>query len=316
MKVFAINNPDIEVRRNSSAGGAFSLLADIVLSKGGIVYGVAFDNEWNIIHKRIVKKDELNLLRGSKYAYSEAGKIFQDVKNDLEEGRKVLFSGTPCQVAGLSKLIGNNNNLLLVEVVCHGAPKHEYWKKYLEEICKINKKGISDIRNINFRDKRTGWKQYSFTIMYKDGKEFSEKHDENLYMRGFLQNYLLREACFKCPFKYPDGSRADITIGDFWGISKVAPEIDNDLGTSICIARTDKGNTFLEELGSHKKCQFYDIVKFNRAIISSPIKPKNLENFKESDIPIIVALGQYTQCWNMSILGRMKRFFKLFKKWY
>lgn len=279
MKVFASHNPNPELRAQSSAGGVFSVLAETVLKHGGVVYGAAFDDNWNIVYRRVDSFDQIDCLRRSKYAYGKIGNSIKEALSDLQEGKKVLFSGVPCQVAAMRKLAGESQNLLLVEVVCHGAPKHEYWEIYLSELCQHLKKEVSEIESINFRDKRTGWKNYSFTIKFKDGKEFSQPHDDNLYMRAFIMDLSLREPCFECNFKYPSGTQADITLGDFWGISQIAPEIDNNLGTTLIIARTIKGESAVKKLQNLRNILFDEAVKYNKAIVLPPLKPASFNAF-------------------------------------
>lgn len=281
MKIFASHNPDEKIRRESSAGGIFSMLAEHVLSEGGVVYGAAFGQEWNVRHIRIDTVDELWRLRGSKYVFSDFKCTPSEIENDIENGRKVLFSGTPCQVAAIRKRLGNHPLLLLVETVCHGAPDARYWEQYLEELLKKLRRKPTDIASINFRDKRTGWKNYSFTIAFNDGGVFSQPHDDNLYMRAFLQDLTLRKSCFVCPFKYPNGSKADITIGDFWGISQLAPEIDNDLGTTIVIARTEKGMSYTDFLRNDCELNLENAALYNPAITSSATKPCKREAFEQ-----------------------------------
>ena len=283
MKIIASKNPDYTVLNNSSSGGVFTVLAEDILQCGGVVYGAAFDEDWNIIHKRVDSYEQLPMLRGSKYAYSITEDCYLKAKRDLEEGRQVLFSGTPCQVAVMHKLGGDDDNLLLVEVVCHGAPEHKYWERYLGEMCE--KRGCSrkDISSINFRDKRTGWRNYSFTIKFKNGKEISELHDDNIYMRAFLNDFILREACFRCHFKYPDGSKADITLGDFWGYQNFEQQSNDDKGISLVIFRTNKGEAFGEKLLNVSKSYNLDQVsQYNPAIIKTVVKPKRYNEFKNS----------------------------------
>lgn len=280
MKVFASHNPDEKIRRESSAGGIFSLLAEHVLSEGGVVYGAAFGQEWNVRHFRIDTVNELWRLRGSKYVFSDFKCTPSEIEKDIENGRKVLFSGTPCQVAAIRKRLGNYPLLLLVETVCHGAPDARYWERYLEELLKKLRRKPTDIASINFRDKRTGWKNYSFTITFNDGGVFTQPHDDNLYMRAFLQNLTLRKGCFVCPFKYPNGTKADITIGDFWGISQLAPEIDNDLGTTVVIARTKKGLVYVDTFLSSVFFTLEEIGRYNPAIIKSAEQPSNYVDFR------------------------------------
>lgn len=294
MKIVAAHNSDPEIRQHSSAGGVFSMLAQQILTKGGIVYGVGFDQNWKIVHKRIADIPSLSTIRGSKYAYSYLGTSISDALADLENGRQVLFSGTPCQIAAIRKRAGLNPQLLLVEVVCHGAPKAYYWERYLEEICARKKRTPKDISHINFRDKISGWKNYNFTIQFKDGKSFSQLHDDNLYMRAFLQDYTLRDACFRCPFKYPDGSKADITIGDFWGIGQVAPDIDNNKGTTIIIAKTETGIQAINNIGD-REYNLDQIAIYNPAIISSPKEPVNRSEFIScaQNQPLVAILQQF-----------------------
>lgn len=268
MKIFAAHNPDEALRRESSAGGVFTMLAEDVLGRGGVVYGAGFDSDWHIVHRRVDTVKGLKSLRGSKYAFSEYLTALKDAKNDLGAGRPVLFSGTPCQIAAIDRLAGNDPRLLKVEVVCHGAPKQEYWMRYLSELCDSLGKSRSEITSISFRDKSTGWKGYSFTVKFNDGTVFTQSHDDNLYMRAFLADLTLRDACFRCPFKYPDGSRADITFGDFWGIARLAPDIDNNLGTTLIISRTHAGELALQSAGFSVSDTYAlgDVARYNPAI--------------------------------------------------
>lgn len=297
MRVIASHNKDKHIRLSSSAGGVFSILADKILQLGGIVYGASFDCQWGVRHIRVVDSKDLERLRGSKYVFSDFISSVSEAIADLALGKIVLFSGTPCQIAALKKKAGENDNLYLVEVVCHGAPDKKYWKAYLDELCAELHKNKSDIVSINFRDKCTGWKNYSFTIKFDDGEQFSQPHDDNIYMRAFLSDYTLREACFHCPFKYPDGSKADLTIGDFWGISQLAPELDNNWGTTIVIVRTQKGETLCENIEKRKIFTLDQISEYNPAIIKAPqrseLRDRFLETLKSNDCAIIPLFKKY-----------------------
>lgn len=281
MKIFASHNPDCRVRHQSSAGGVFYIIAENVIRQGGAVYGVAFDNNWNISHQRAICPEDLIKFQGSKYAFSNIGDSMKQAVEDLNGGRRVLYSGTPCQIAALKKICNDDDNLLTIEVVCHGAPEHIFWERYLNEICKKLRKSKTDIVSISFRDKRTGWKNYSFTIEFKDGSIFTEKHDKNLYMRAFLSDYILKDGCYRCPFKHPSGTKADITIGDLWGIGELSKEIDNDLGTTLVIANTTKGEKSVSEIPVDATLSFNDVAKYNPALIRTALPPKKLLQFKE-----------------------------------
>lgn len=278
MKVIASHNSDPETRRLSSAGGVFSILAEKTLDKGGVVYGAALDENFRVAHRRVDSHDGLAPLRGSKYSFSHIGTAVADAMADLEAGLDVLFSGTPCQVAAMAKRAGDNPRLLLVEVVCHGAPRPEYWDRYLSELCQSLHRSRSDIRAINFRDKVTGWKDYSLSITFADGYTFRQRHTDNAYLYSFIKNYTLREACFKCPFKHP-ASKADIAIGDLWGIAKFAPEIDNNLGTSSVIILTPKGMKAATSLPVIKELDFDTIARSNKALTTQPVKGPHFEDF-------------------------------------
>lgn len=302
MKIIAAANSDSTIRRASSAGGVFSLLAENVLSRGGVVYGVRFSSEWNIVHTAVEAKEDLYYLRGSKYAYSNIGDAIQQAKTALSSGRYVLFSGTPCQVAAMARAaecLGCSDHLLLVEVVCHGAPEHKYWERYLDAVCARLGRSRADIVDIRFRDKRTGWKNYSFTIRFTDGQEFTQPHGGNLYMRAFLLDYTVRQACFRCPFKYPDGSRADITLGDLWGIGALAPEIDNDLGTTTVIARTERGEQAIANIKAETEFTLDAVARYNPAITKPTGCPERRNRFdRDAAAPgadILRVMRRYTR---------------------
>lgn len=273
MKVFATHNPDTKNRFQSSSGGIFTLLAERVIREGGVVYGAAFDASWAVVHRRVETLEGIAALRGSKYVFSDFLSAVKDAMAYLEAGRRVLFSGTPCQVAAMRKRAGNNPRLLLVEVVCHGAPRPEYWARYLDELCHAKGKTIADISAINFRDKRTGWRSYNFTVTFKDGTDISEHHGKNLYIKGFLLNYTLRRACLSCPFKYPEGSKADVSLGDFWGINKLAPQIQEGSGISLVIARTNRGIDSLSEIDKAVEFDFEEIFRLHPALTQSAKMP-------------------------------------------
>lgn len=281
MKIYAAQNNDLLIRRKSSSGGIFSVLALKIINEGGVVYGASFNGEWAVEHTRADNPEDLCSLYGSKYVYGKLGNSVQDAIHDLEDGRKVLFSGTPCQAAVMRKLAGDHKNLIIVEVVCHGTPESKYWTRYLEEECRRHNHSVNDISSVNFRDKRSGWKRYSVTISFSDGEEITSFHGENPYYGAFLHNLTLREACFSCPFKYPNGSQADITLGDFWKLGTIAPDLDNDEGTSLVIARTEKGEGLLNGIELIREFAYDDIVKCNPGVASASMRPSKYDKFKK-----------------------------------
>lgn len=278
---FVSFNPDDKIRKSSSSGGVFSLLAKKILEENGTVYGAAFDADFNVSHIRIDKIPDLKKIRGSKYVYSNFAPIFTLVEEDLKKDRKVLFSGVPCQIAALKKFLADkdyNSEPLYVEVICHGSPEQRYWKDYLDEVCKTNGFDRQEIVNLNFRDKSTGWKNYSFKLDTKD-KIISEPFRENIYMRMFLENYILREACFKCPFK-GENSKADIILGDLWGSRELCPDLDDDRGLSVVIVRSQNGVNAIDSLPIVKMVDIKDVIRFNPSLVYDVPKPYGYENFK------------------------------------
>ena len=243
LKVYAAKNPDEEIRRLSSSGGIFTLLAEHILHKGGVVFGVRFNETWEVIHDYTETIEGLTAFRGSKYVQSDIGKIYKVAKDFLLSDRKVLFTGTPCQLAGLKAFLQKDyDNLFTVDFVCHGVPSPLVWKKYLNEVTGDKKSRISAI---NFRDKNTGWKSYRSSVQTsqnadEDGFQIVESLDLNTYVKGFLRDLYLRPSCHNCPSKsFKSGT--DITIADYWGIQNVLPEFDDDKGVSLVMANTEKG---------------------------------------------------------------------------
>lgn len=283
MEIFASHNPDDDIRRQSSSGGIFTILAEKTISLGGIVYGAAFDSDWNVIHKRIDTINDISALRGSKYVFSDATKSYSDVVNDLDKGYKVMFSGTPCQIAAMKKRAGDNPRLLLVETVCHGAPTPKFWTRYLSELLAEHSLTISDIKTINFRDKASGWKNYSFTIQFNNNKIITQRHYDNPYMKAFIHGLTLRESCFKCPFKYPDGTKADITLGDLWGIDILAPSINNDKGTTLVIIKNPRTVSLfgITDFENSIPLSYFKVASHNKSLLVPSHRPVKYDRFQK-----------------------------------
>lgn len=240
--VYAAINNDESIRMQSSSGGIFTLLAESVIDRGGVVFGVCFDRDWNVVHDYTETKEGLAKFRGSKYVQSNLGNSFSLVKTFLNSGREVLFSGTPCQVAGLKNYLRKSySNLLTVDLVCHGVPSPDVWRKYLQEtICRVfgirNKNNAVNpgdyITDISFRAKDIGWKKFSFKIKYKDGRTEMMPFYENPYMNTFLLDISLRPSCYSCPAKLHN-VQSDMTLADFWGVNNINPFIDDDKGCGL-----------------------------------------------------------------------------------
>ena len=242
--VWAMRNRDMEERRHSSSGGVFSPLARSVLRCGGVVYGAQQFSALDVRHARIDSLQELPVLRGSKYIQSNTEKCYRSVQNDLEVGKSVLFAGTPCQVAGLRAFLNKEYKCLLtVDLVCHGVISPLAVRAYLNE-----EDFPSENTQINWRDKNgeEGWHGFSLTLAANQSAR------RRIFARTplgqvFINNLLLRSSCYTCRNK-TDRSPADITLGDYWGIEKVHPELDDNMGTSVVVAHTQKGRSALKAI--------------------------------------------------------------------
>ena len=244
-QVFAAINKNIDVRLKSSSGGIFYILAEKTIKEGGVVFGALFDADWQVFITYAEDLERVESFMGSKYVQARIENAYKDVKKFLLEGRKVLFSGTPCQVAGLHKFLRKSyGNLITIDFVCHGTPSPKVWKLYLDSVLK----GIKSINKIGFRSKSKGWKKFNFYLDYNKGDEtisLLSPASKNHYMKAFLQDIILRPSCYDCKVK-DFRSQSDITIADFWGIEKVFPNMDDDKGTSLVFINTDIGARILD----------------------------------------------------------------------
>lgn len=273
-----------DIRLDSSSGGLFTLFAEVILLKNGLVYGASFDENWSVHHIGIDKNEQLSLLRGSKYLQSRTENTFSEVRSKLEEGRMVLYTGTACQISGLKLFLEKEyDNLFLIDVLCHGVPSPLVWESFLNNLKDEYK---SSIKNINFRNKDNGWKKYSVNIVFENNKKYQSSYLEDDYMKLFLSEICLRPSCYECKFKKLDRD-SDITIGDCWGIEKYLPEMDDDMGTSAMFIHTNKGFQLFEMIQDslvYKKCEKDRLVPPNADSRRSVIPHINRQKFFKSII--------------------------------
>ena len=283
--VYAARSTDEELRMKSSSGGLFTLLARQILANGGIVYGAGFDHvDWHVMHKSAETEEELEDLRGSKYAQSDVRGIFTAVWLNLKWGRRVLFSGTPCQIAGLRRYLDsrktNTTNLTLVDVVCHAVPSPLAWRKYLDE--RLAKTGPGAIiRRISSRHKNCGWRRYSLSLRFANDKEYLRDLHEDPYLRGFLKELYNRPSCHNCQCRELR-SGSDLTIADYWNVQEKFPDMDDDRGTSLVLVNTEAGAALLARVApliEVVKSDFYDAVRVNSAIVQSTVSHRNRSAF-------------------------------------
>lgn len=244
-ETFVGYNRNEEIRKYSSSGGIFSVIAEWILQQNGVAFGAAFDENFEVHHIAVETKEELEKLRGSKYVQSRLENVYPEVKQYLEMNRKVLFTGTACQIAGLKKYLGKEyETLFTLDVLCHGVPSPKIWRMYLEE---MKRQHNALIEKVEFRNKETGWKNYSMNILFSDMQRYCVHFFEDKFMRMFLDNIDLRPSCYACHFKgFP--RRSDMTIGDSWGIEKYMPDMDDDKGTSIILIHSLKGEIMLDAI--------------------------------------------------------------------
>ena len=304
MKVYACYNRDLKIRIASSSGGVFTSIANKVLADNGVVYGVAMTKDcYGAEYIRVDDEIDLGKLRGSKYMQAHMGNIFKSVINDLKAGKKVLFTGTSCQINGLKKFLRQDyDNLLTVDVICHGAPSPLLWKKYAKS--QEEKYGCK-LESISFRCKDDSWADFGM----KENEVYISK-DIDPFMQMFLGDYCLRPSCYACKAK--ENKMSDITMADFWGIEQCAPEMNDGKGTSLVIVRTPKGAKFFEDLGEQfclKEVSYEAGVKCNPAEYRSAIKPAEREVFfDDMRVMSFDALSRkYASPIKVSLFTRIKR---------
>ncbi len=293
LETYAAKHDSAEVKMKSSSGGIFSALAEVILKEGGVVFGAAFDKEWNVVHTYVEKLEDLDKLRRSKYVQSDIGKTYQQTKQFLEQGRKVLFAGTPCQIAALRNYLGKEHeNLVTVDLFCHGVPSPKVWHKFL-----IENFNISQIININFRDKYFAWNKSFLSILLSDGWHIHNGHVgmaeffplgihpwlmilNNTYYHAFLADLISRPSCYSCHFKQE--RIADFSIGDLWGKwPDILTKLDQKQGVSALLVNSSKAKNYLLSLSIFiQPVQLERVCKGNKLLLrSSKAHPKRAEFF-------------------------------------
>lgn len=282
-KAYLLQHRNESIRMDSSAGGAFTAIATYVLSKGGVVFGAAYDDEFQVRHTYVEKADELWKFRNSKYVQSNMGDCFRQAKSFLREGRWVCFSGTPCQIEGLSRFLGKPyKKQVLVDVVCHGIPSPLVWNKYLEyQKVKENKPD-----NIRFRDKFYGYK-YSTMSLIKGGKNVYHAGPQlDPMLRAFFTDICDRPSCYSCPFK-KRYRVSDMTIWDCFSVYDFDKSMDDDKGTTRVLCHTDKAATIMQELENMAKCKEVDPDKLVSGVKemceSVPMNPRREQFFEDAE---------------------------------
>lgn len=245
-------NKNVDVRMSSSSGGVFSAFAEKILNDGGVVFGAAWNEELTLVHEGIEDISQLDRLRRSKYVQSDTNSTFRKVKEYLKEGRRVLYCGTPCQIAGLIYFLRHKDydNLLCVDVLCQGVPSPVLFKKYIEEI--ESGTGVK-VNDCIFRTKDYGWRSGLLMLLLR-GRKYDRQRslrflfEKNAFYRSFFKEYFMRQSCYDCVFKNnKQGYYSDLTIADFWRIGNKIPfnAPHYEKGISAVVVNTDKGQSFI-----------------------------------------------------------------------
>lgn len=279
IRLFASYARDAKVRDESSSGGIFTLLARQFIRKGGVVFGAAWDcYSMSVRHVAVTRESDIQILSGSKYVQSDTTGSFISVRKLLEDGMSVMFSGTPCQLAGLRAFLGRDyEKLITIEIVCHGVPSPLVLKLYLDEIAALSP------CLVRFRDKIRGWREFSLRVITENRDFFCESMKENVFLKGFLSNLYLRRSCSNC--RRWNKMRGDIVLADYWNIKTECPHIDDDKGVSAVIVVTGKGWAAFKNLQDEIVCvqtRAKNFFKTNRNILlSSPKHPRRNRFFRD-----------------------------------
>lgn len=292
---YAAKAKDIKKRINSSSGGVFQFLAEYIIRIGGVVVAPVFDENFMLRHCLIC--DEFHLLSaiGSKYVQSDIGSVYKSVENLLKDNRYVYFAGTPCQIVGLKRYLRKEySKLYTQDIICHGVPSPLIWKKYINYLNRHKKKIIS----VNFRDKSKGWRRYSLSLIFKDGKQTRTPSIKDPYLKIYMKNISIRPSCYNCNIK-GDSFESDITLGDFWGIEKVCPSLDDDRGTSLVMIHSHKGQLLFNNIRNNVDCSIVDkeqALKYNpSAIIQTKVPDIRTAFFEEvNNKPFMKVMKKYS----------------------
>lgn len=275
---YAARHKNIHEVETSRSGATFIALSDYILERGGVIYGAGYTDHFRVVHKRATTKEERNEFKGSKYVQSDLNTVFRQIKKDLQDGLVVLFSGTPCQTAGLNSFIGKRlrKNLILVDIVCHGVPGPNLWRDYLSF---LEKKYGSAICWVNFRDKQEyGWAAHreSFKFVNGGGQKMS-------FTFLFYKHIMFRKSCEKCPYTNLERP-SDITLADFWGWEKTDPNLNSDdKGISLVLLNTEKGKELFEKIKDRMNTTPVNIENCLQSNLRRPTKADPKRNEFETD---------------------------------
>lgn len=279
IKVYAIKYQSDSVRFESTSGGAFTALYEYVLSKQGVVYGAVWEEDrvLGVIHDRADSYSECSKMRKSKYIQSDLKNTFRQIKQDLKDNKLVLFTGTPCQVAGLRSFLGEwvDGKIILVDLICHAVPSPRIWRDYIRHIEKVHGKHVIEYI---FRTKERGWHINRNKYILDNHKSYSKNKLSSIFSELFYKHVICRNSCYKCAFSSLPHTASDMTIADYWNIRNVNPDFDDNKGVSLVIINSKKGNDFFECIKAkvdYVESNLKDAIQCNH---TKPIKHTLLRN--------------------------------------
>lgn len=294
IKVYAAHSRDFDRRHYSTSGGISYELSKAIIKEGGYFCGVIWTKE-GAEHKITNKLEELKEFQGSKFSHSDVGDVYADIRDLLKLGKTVLFTGTPCQCAALRNyLVKSYDNLFIVDLVCHGVPSRRVLRDSIREVEQRNGKKVTYLR---FRDKQPNQLSTYMKYVFEDGTCECQKYTKSFFSRSFVDNYILRENCYRCPYARSERV-SDLTIADFWGYSPVKWKFRNCWdGISIVIVNKEKGKTLFSRI--EKSIQFEERTleeNANQNLHSPQLKPDKYEEYwidYENGVPYDIMQDKY-----------------------
>ncbi len=278
-KVYAARIKDNEILKESTSGGVFTALSEYVLASRGFIAGAVFDDELKVVHLLSNESNDRDKMRGAKYVQSMMGDIHLKIKELLDSGIMVLFTGTPCQVHSLKLFLGRPyENLLLVDIVCHGVSSPLFFKNFINRL----KKKHGPIVSFRFRSKSVGWRGNNVEVSFADGKKLINTHEVVRYSLLYSKRLLMRDSCFQCPYASPFRT-GDLTIGDCWGLERdLNTELNDNKGCSLVIVNSEKGERTFNVIKNRLKIEERDLPSVLQPnLYKSTERPKNIEKCRK-----------------------------------
>lgn len=281
--IYAAWSLNEDIRLNSTSGGIFSELAIKFMESGGYLCGARYGENHHIEHCIVNTRDGLEKIRQSKYAQSDIGQVYRDIRKLLKDGNKVLFCGTPCECAGLLNYVGQkNDNLMIVDFICRGSNSPKVYEKFLGY---LEEKYDSKIKKVWFKNKTYGWNRFSTKVEFENGESYLEDRNNDIYIVGYIKyNLYMRPSCADC--QYRELPRiSDITLADFWGIKLLNEDMDIEKGTSLVMVNSEKGREAFDKIKENiyfEEKTLNDTLEKNPSIFKSPVMNPKREWFFEN----------------------------------